>query len=315
MSKPKHPSLSARPLVVGLGEVLWDLLPAGRQLGGAPANVAFHAAALGARAAVVSRVGRDADGRAILARLARLGLDRRHVTTDPAHPTGVVEIEVDRRGKPRYSIREGVAWDHILFTPALAGLAARADAVCFGTLAQRAPASRASLQRFLRATRPDCLRLLDLNLRQSYFSAALVRRLLGLSTVLKLNDEELPVLGRLLGLGGPGRTLPDRILTAFNLDLLALTRGRRGSLLRSRSERHEEPVHPAVVMDTVGAGDSFSAVLALGLLQGWPLARINRAANRLAAFVCSRRGATPALPAPLVRAILGDRPATRGHRP
>jgi fructokinase len=302
----------ARPVVIGLGEILWDLLPGGRQLGGAPANFAYHAAALGACAAVVSRVGRDPDGRAILARLARLGLGRRYVTVDPAHPTGVVEVAVDRGGKPRYTIREDAAWDHILFTPVLARLAPRADAVCFGTLSQRAPESRAALQQFLRRTRPNCLRIFDLNLRQSYFTPGLVRRLLSLSTVLKLNDEELPVLGRLLGLGGPARTLPDRILHAFPLHLLALTRGSRGSLLQSRSERHVEPVHPAVVADTVGAGDSFSAVLALGLLQGWPLARINRAANRLAAFVCSRRGATPALPASLVRSILGDGPAHEG---
>lgn len=315
MSKPKLQIRGPPPVVVGLGEVLWDLLPTGRQMGGAPANFVYHAASLGARAVLVSRVGRDADGRALLAQLGRLGLSRRYVTTDPTYPTGVVEVALNRHGKPRYTIRENTAWDHIPFSPSLASLAERTNVVCFGTLAQRSRESRASLQTFLRRTRPHCLRIFDLNFRQSYFAEPLVRRLLGLSTVLKLNDEELPMLGRLLGMRGPIRTLPERLLSTFNLQLVALTCGSQGSLLFSASECHKEPAHPVAVKDSVGAGDAFCATLALGLLRGWPLARINWSANRLAAFVCSRIGATPFLPLPLIRSLLADSPADRGNRP
>src|SRR5688572_24877390 len=188
-----------RPIVVGIGEVLWDMLPGGKQLGGAPANFAYHANALGAEGVVVSRVGDDEPGREILRRLESLWLDTTYVTIDREHPTGRVDVRLDERGVPDYVIHEGVAWDFLEADARLLDLAARADAVCFGTLAQRSSTSRDAARAFLRATRPQCLRVFDVNLRQEYFDEQTVRELIGLSSVLKLNDAELPVLSRLLG--------------------------------------------------------------------------------------------------------------------
>ncbi len=293
-----------RPLVLGVGEILWDMLPSGKKMGGAPANFTYHVAALGTRAALVSRVGNDANGRAILARLDKLGIENNHVSIDPTRPTGVVEVKVDAHGKPAYTIKTDAAWDNIPFTSSLRALAAQADATCFGTLAQRSLESRANLQQFLQHTRSNSIRILDLNLRQTFFSADLIKNLLSICTVLKLNDEELQALGRMLGITGSLRMLAEKILAAFNLKLVALTQGGKGSMLLSRHKQHIEPAHATTVADTIGAGDSFSAVLAIGLLKGWTLAQINHSANKLAAFVCSKRGATPKLPSSLITAVL-----------
>ncbi len=301
-SQPRR-TRAARPLIVGLGEVLWDMLPSGRQLGGAPANMVYHAAALGARVALLSSVGRDAQGRDILSRLDALGINRRFVFKNHERPTGRVDVAVDSSGRPEYSILENAAWDFIPFTAATTTLATRADAVCFGTLAQRAPVSRSNLQEFLRHTRKDCLRVFDINLRGSYYSAALLQRLIGMSNVLKLNNEELPILARLLALNAPEDDLPEKLLCKFKLNLLALTCGSNGSLLLTKTERHKEPGRNIKIKDTVGAGDAFGAALAIGLLKGWPLWRINHAANTLAAFVCSKRGATPAIPSAVLKLI------------
>jgi fructokinase len=296
------------PVVVGIGEVLWDLLPAGKQLGGAPANFAYHAAALGARGVVVSRVGEDDLGRDALERVKSLGLDPAFITTDAEHPTGTVEVRLDERGVADYVIHERVAWDYIPTTPPLLGLAARADAVCYGTLAQRSAESRQTIRAFLAATRPEgCLRVFDINLRQQYYSAALVRDLLPLSHVLKLNDEELPVVAQLLGVttAGAGTTVLRQLLRDHpNLRLIALTRGGRGSVLLTQSgEEYDHGGFPTKVVDTVGAGDAFTAALVTALLHpGAPgLSEINAFANRVAAFVCSQSGATPRMPAELRR--------------
>jgi len=185
------PGAVSQPLVVGIGEILWDLLPDGKQMGGAPANFAYHARALGAASVIVSAVGDDRSGREILEELGRRGLERSGIAVVSGAPTGTVTVALDAGGIPHYTIHEGVAWDVIPWTAGLGDLAARADAVCFGSLAQRSPVSRATIGAFLDATRPDCLRVLDLNLRQSYFSRDIVVGLLGRATVLKLNDEEL----------------------------------------------------------------------------------------------------------------------------
>jgi fructokinase len=300
------PAPNVPPVIVGVGEVLWDLLPAGKQLGGAPANFAYHAAALGARGVVVSRVGDDALGREVLERLQALGLDTAHVTTDPRHPTGTVEVRLDAHGVAEYVIHERVAWDYIPATPLLLDLAARADAVCYGTLAQRSTESRQTIRHFLAATRPDgCLRVFDINLRQQYYSAALVRDLLPLSHILKLNDEELPVVARLLSVAGAGTNVLRQLLRDHpNLRLIALTRGGRGSVLvTQRGEEYDHGGFPADVVDTVGAGDAFTAALVTGLLHpSRPgLVEINAFANRVAAFVCSQPGATPRMPPELRR--------------
>jgi fructokinase len=289
------------PLIIGLGEILWDMLPAGRQLGGAPANFAYHAGALGARAAVVSRVGNDPLGREILQKLDELQLDRTHVSIDDQHPTGVVDVTLDAAGVPSYVIRTGVAWDFLPHDAGLMELASRADAVCFGTLGQRSPASRQSIGAFLDATGRQCLRVFDINLRQHYYSRELVVEMMQTCDVLKLNDQELPVVVELLGLHDSAPPDAARaILREFPVRLIALTRGPAGSVLYPRGgESADHPGFPGVVADTVGAGDAFTAALVTGILGGRVLEEINTFANRLAAYVCSMPGATPPIPAAL----------------
>lgn len=282
--------------VVGLGEVLWDVFPEGRRLGGAPANFAYHAHALGAEGRLVSRVGDDDAGREIIGRLVQLGIPAEHVSKDPAHPTGMVDIQLDSAGKPSYRIREGVAWDHIPYTAETARLAVQADAVCFGTLCSRCETSRSTIRQFLENTAPDALRILDINLRQDYYSNELIGDLLGHANVLKLSDDELPVAAKLLGLPADEPGFFRAVSEAYQLSAVALTKGGEGSVLYAGGRTSAEPPGQGDIVDTVGAGDSFTAALTLGLLKGWPLARINKLANRTAAYVCGRSGATPDLP-------------------
>ena len=285
-----------KPTVVGLGEVLWDLLPSGKQFGGAPANFAYHAAAQGADAKAVSCVGNDALGEEILARIDALGLSRDTVAIDDAHPTGTVSVELDSHGKPEYIIHTDVAWDFIPQTPDVLTLAATTDAVCYGSLAQRSDVSRETIRAFLAATPPECLRIFDINLRQAFYSAEIIAASLEAAKVLKLNDEELPIVAELLSISGDEAALLASLIERYSLTAIALTKGSKGSLLVSASERSEHPGVSAEIADTVGAGDSFTAVLATGLLRGWDLDTINDRANRVAAFVCTQSGAAPTLP-------------------
>lgn len=289
--------------VLGVGEVLWDLLPGGASLGGAPANFACHARALGADAAVVTRVGQDTRGREILERLQGLGLPSSLVQVDETRPTGTVSVELDDGGVPRFTIQEGVAWDSLL-APEVALAAARdADAVCFGSLAQRHEPARSSVQALVAATPAASLRIFDVNLRQQYYSRERLERSLQLANVLKLNDGELPVLASLFALEGPLPAQLDTLARRFELRLVALTRGGQGSLLRGDTGSSDHPGVPTQVQDTVGAGDAFTAALAMGLLLGWPLDQVNARANEVAAHVCSFAGATPPLPDRLTAAF------------
>ena len=285
-----------RYVLVGLGEILWDVFPTGKQLGGAPANFAYHARALGARGVPVSCIGDDMLGREILDRLKELRLPSDYIAVDSEHPTGTVTIEVDDKGKPTYTIHENVAWDFIPWSGGLAELAAGADAVCFGSLCQRRPVSRATIHNFLEVTKPDCIRVFDINLRQSYFSKEVIQGALERSDVLKLNDEELPVLGELLGLGGAEGDIVSRVIEKYGLRVVALTRGPKGSELYTAGKVSKHGAFPTEVVDTVGAGDAFTAAITMGLLYHRTLDEINDFANRLAAFVCSQSGATPKLP-------------------
>ncbi len=291
--------------VVGLGEVLWDLLPAGRQLGGAPANFAYHAAALGARAAVVSRVGRDAAGRDLLDRLQALGLDVAGVEIDPAAPSSTVSVELGADGQPRYVIHENVAWDRLEGSAAARAAVAGADVLCFGTLAQRSPAARAALLALVAAARPDTLRVFDVNLRQHYHGPEIIASSLARADVLKINDAELPVLAAQFGLGGDERAQLAALAARFPLRAVAFTRGARGSLLLAGGAWSELPGQSVAVADTVGAGDSFTAALALGLVAGWPLDVVHRRAAALAAYVCTQPGGTPPLPEELAAPFRG----------
>jgi fructokinase len=284
--------------LVGLGEVLWDLLPGDRQMGGAPANFTCHARALGAEACLISRVGNDDLGREIIARLDALGVGTDAIAIDALHPTSTVSVELDA-GQPRYAIQEKVAWDFIETTPSALAAVGVADAVCFGTLAQRSEPSHSTILALVNAAPPRALRILDVNLRQNYFSSRLINESLAFANVLKLNDAELPRLAALFDLSGDERSQIRQLGERNLLRVVACTRGERGSLLYADGRWSEHSGLPAQVVDTVGAGDSFTAVLTLGLLAGWDLDHINETANRVAAFVCSQPGATPPLPAHL----------------
>ena len=282
--------------VIGIGEILWDLLPSGKQLGGAPANFAYHAGVLGAKSRVISRVGNDPLGAEILQRLQALGLSIDDIQVDPSAPTGTVTVEFSPDGQPRFTIHEDVAWDRIALEKSALAAVSRADAVSFGTLAQRREPSRSAIQALLAAARPEAWRILDVNLRQDYFSREIIETSLRLANVVKLNDSELPVLAGLLDLRGGARDQLEQLARQYAQRLVCLTRGAQGSLLYSDGQWADDPSQPVTVKDTIGAGDAFTAALAVGLLLGKPLAAINRRANQVAGYVCSREGATPALP-------------------
>jgi fructokinase len=286
-------------ILVGIGELLWDLLPTGKQLGGAPTNFAYHAQALGGNALIASSIGDDALGREILDRFKSLRLSPEYIAIDKTHPTGTVDVKLDASGVPDFTICRNVAWDFIPITDALMGLARQADAVCFGSLAQRSAVSRRAIQRFLAATRPECLRVFDINLRQTYYSLDVIDHSLRACNVLKLNDHELPILLKLLNLPAAEPDALRHLMSRYNLTLIALTRGDKGSRLCVGNEFYDHRGFSTKVIDTVGAGDAFTAALAMGLLHRLSPDQINAAANRLAAYVCSQSGATPPIPANL----------------
>lgn len=291
--------------IVALGEVLWDLLPEGPQLGGAPANFAFHCRELGVDARLVTRVGDDPRGREVFARFRHLNLPSEHVQVDSHHPTGTVEVTLEA-GQPHYTICEGVAWDAIEADDAARALVAEADAVCFGSLAQRSEISRRSIRALVAAARPGALRIFDVNLRAPFIDRDVIADSLALANVLKLNEHELPELAAMFNLASAEvRPAMIGLAQAFGLSLVALTRGGDGSLLMASDGAWAD--HPGgdsvTVADTIGAGDAFTAALAVGLLAGRSLAAINCHANDVAAFVCSRSGATPALPDSLRRPV------------
>jgi fructokinase len=284
------------PLCVGIGEILWDLLPTGKALGGAPANVAAHAVQLGARGAAVSAVGDDADGREILKRVQAMGVDASGIRIRGDLPTGAVDVALDKAGVPTFTIRESSAWDAITMDAALDRLAHDADAVVFGSLAQRDPRSREGISRFLAKVRPGCLKVFDINLRRPFISEPVIRGSLEQADVLKLNDGELPGLAGMLGLAGDELSQLRAIRRQYDLDLVVYTRGDKGSRMISAQREESHPGYPACVVDTVGAGDAFTAAVTVGLLDGMELSRIQDLANRVAVFVCSQPGAVPRLP-------------------
>ena len=279
----------SRPTVVGIGELLWDLLPDGKLLGGAPANFAYISHLLAADVRVVTSVGRDADGDEALRRLHDAGLVTEYCQRSD-FPTGSAGVHL-QHGQPHFTITEDVAWDHITCDEKTLSLMKNADAVCFGTLAQRSSTSRASIQSCLRATPPNCLRIFDCNLRQSYYSRDVLAESLRVATIAKVNDAELPTLTTMLECG----TSAEELRLAFDLDLVCITRGEHGCLLAARDATVEHPGFPTTVVDAIGAGDAFTAAMTHGLLRGWPLDRVAAFANSWGAFVASRRGAMPVI--------------------
>ena len=251
------------PLVfVGIGEILWDLLPGGRQVGGAPANFAYHAKALGIDAQVVSCVGRDELGDEILAHLDQLGLGHEHIAIDPDHPTGTVSVRLDPSGKPDYVIHEQVAWDYLDLLPQTLGLALGPTPSASVRLASASAGSRLAIRDFLAATGAECLRIFDINLRQHYYNVDTIAVGLAAADVLKLNDEELPVIARLLSIQGSTEDMLGTLCRRYNLKLAALTEGERGSLLFSPRACSRHAGHRTEVVDT--------AVRAMPLPRCWP---------------------------------------------
>ncbi len=292
-----------RPIAVGLGELLWDMLPKGKQLGGAPFNFARHCGQLGLEAFPVSRVGNDELGRETLSLLEDWGVDTSHVSRDPIHDTGTVQVSLNHEGKPSYEIREGVAWDYLSMSEDFEVLASRVNAVAFGSLAQRNACSRSAIQGFLDCMRPDALKLFDVNLRQIYYTTEILENSLKRANILKLSDEELPVLGKLFSLSGSVQDQLAGLMKLFNLKLVAYTRGPEGSLLMDDSGVDDHPGIPIPGKDTIGAGDSFSATLCVGLLSGLSLSQLNDNTNKVATYVCSQSGATPNFPSELMDSI------------
>ncbi len=287
--------MSKHNIIVGLGELLWDLLPAGAQLGGAPANFAYITSLLGDKGIPASRLGQDSLGADAIRRLRELNLPTEFIQKDADHPTGTVKVEVDRAGQPRFEIAESVAWDFLEWTPQWQKLAQQADAACFGSLAQRSEESRITIRKFLQATRKSAVRVFDVNLRQDFYSIEVLAESMKLATIVKLSHEELPRIMSLFDLEIREEEASARKLLSHEVKLVCVTRGSSGSLLVSADEFNEHPGFKVKVADTVGAGDAFTAALVHGHLRGTSLAQINETANRVGAWVASQPGATPSL--------------------
>jgi len=284
--------MNNKPLVAGIGELLWDVLPTGKQVGGAPCNFAFHAMQAGCESIVFSAVGNDQPGDELLSALAGLNLNCEYIQRN-SFPTGTVTVTLNEKGHPQYVIHENTAWDNILFNTKTESKIKELDAVCFGSLGQRNSVSAATIQRLLETLKPDCLKVFDINLRQHFYSSEIITKSLEFATVLKLNDEELPVLSELFALTGEVKNQLTQLLSRFNLRTVVYTMGEKGSIIMTGNEYSFLESPKVVVADTVGAGDSFTAVIVSGLLKGAPLSKIHEMASRAAAYVCTQKGATP----------------------
>lgn len=280
--------------ILSIGEVLWDMLPSGRKVGGAPANFAFHCMQLGADVRLLSRVGNDALGQELIEFYQSLGLSTVFIETDEIAPTGTVGVELSTDGQPKYTIHENVAWDKIEATDAVVQFAQTVDAVCFGSLAARNEATLQTIQKLVAQTNPSALRVLDLNLRDPFVDQRVIESLLGLANVLKLNDEELTRIAAMFGVSGNAvKEYAEWFINEYGLKMLILTCGANGSRIFAEGKEHVCESRKIEVVDTVGAGDAFTAMVVGGLLSGLPMDTINERASELAAFVCTQSGATP----------------------
>ena len=284
-------------IVVGMGEALWDVLPEGKKIGGAPANFAYHVSQFGLPSCVVSAVGDDALGKEIVENFTSKGLNQ--LITEVPYPTGTVQVEIDPAGVPQYDIKENVAWDNIPYTAHLAALAERTKAVCFGSLAQRNIVSRTTINRFLDAMPHDNdnLVVFDVNLRQGFYDKEILCNSMTRCNILKINDEELVTVSRMFGY--PGIDLQDKcwiLLGKYNLKMLILTCGINGSYVFTPGNVSFQPPPKVEVADKVGAGDSFTAAFIASILKGKPVAEAHACAVQTSAFVCTQKGAMPVLP-------------------
>lgn len=287
-----------KDIVIGMGEALWDILPEGKKIGGAPANFAYHVSQFGLDSCAVSAIGDDALGHELIEKFDERGI-RYQIETVP-YPTGTVQVEIDRAGIPQYEIKENVAWDNIPYTPRLDDLARRTRAVCFGSLAQRNVVSRTTINRFLDAIPAgnDPLIVFDVNLRQGFYTKETLCSSMERCNVLKINDEELVVVSRMFGYPGIDLQHKCRILLGkYNLKMLILTCGINGSYVFTHGNVSFRPTPRVDVADTVGAGDSFTAAFIASILKGLSVAEAHHKAVLTSAYVCTCQGAMPVLPA------------------
>ena len=279
-----------KPIVVGIGELLWDVFPTGKRAGGAPINFVYHATQLGAEGYAISAVGKDSLGKEILQVLKENNIANYVESVD--YPTGTVQVKL-ADGIPSYTIIENVAWDHIPLTKTASDLVKQADAVCYGTLALRNSDSRKTVETLLSQTPKEALRFFDINLRQHYYSKELIEELLKEANIFKINDEEIQVLSKMFNLAGTEDTLVKYFMDIYKLRYLILTAGEKYSTVYSQTEKSYIETPKVKVADTVGAGDSFSGAFVQGLLSGKTLKEAHRQAVEISAFVCTQTGAWP----------------------
>ena len=281
--------------IVGLGEALWDVLPEGKKLGGAPANFAYHAAQFGLDTIAISALGEDKLAEETIEALNEHNLN--YLMPRVPYPTGTVQVTLTGDGIPTYDIKENVAWDNIPLTDEMLEIAKNARAVCFGSLAQRNVVSRENIHKFLDATPKDCVKIFDINLRQQFYTKEVIKESLKRCNILKINDEELVLIGRMFGY--PGLDIENKcwlILGKYNLDMLVLTCGTNGSYVFTPGQMSFQETPKVEVADTVGAGDSFTGSFVGSILNGKPVPEAHKIAVHVSAFVCTQNGAMPVVP-------------------
>jgi len=283
---------------IGIGEILWDLLPEGKMLGGAPTNFAFHINPMRVAAAIISAVGKDPLGTEILNIIEDKNLV--NLIQSNAHPTGTVSVTLDEAGVPNYIIHENVAWDFVETTRAAINAAGKAHAICFGTLAQRSTSTQKTIRKLIKGANSEALIVFDINIRQDFYDRSAIESSLEMANILKINEEELLLLSELLDFKGMEFELTDQIMDRYHLDFLALTKGSQGSWLFSQHDSSYIQTPKVKVADTVGAGDSFTAAMVAGFLYGLPFEEVHQLAVDVSAYVCTQEGATPVLPADLI---------------
>jgi fructokinase len=288
---------TTKKTIISLGEIIWDMLPSGGKLGGAPLNFAWHAQQLGAEVTIVSRVGNDELGKQALEQLVEQGFSTNFIPQDGNVPTGQAMVELSASGTPTFSIMEDVAYDFIKYDPALIPQIQTANVIYFGSLAQRSETSRSTIHQYLRAAPETTVKIFDINLRPPFFNEEIIKQSLKLANALKLNDQELPVLVEFYHLQGSIKEQLASLASLCELKFIAYTRASEGSLIYAEGEWSDYQSIPVKVVDSVGAGDAFSAALVVGMIKKKELGLINEQANKIAGYVCTQAGATPVLPA------------------
>lgn len=282
-------------LVVGLGEVLWDMLPEGRKIGGAPVNFAYHAGQFGIDTMAVSAIGNDKLGEDTIAEMN--GKHLNHIFPSVPYPTGSVQVKLDEKGVPAYDIKENVAWDNIPFTNEIESVACNCQAVCFGSLAQRNAVSRSTIRKFIESTPSGCIRIFDINLRQNFYTSNVIHDSLELCNILKINDEEIMLVSRMFNYDSSNiENVCRTIMEDFSLEMVILTCGTKGSYIFTKGGVSFMPTPKVNVADTVGAGDSFTGSFCAAILRGLPVAEAHKKAVEVSAYVCTQNGAMPEIP-------------------